>query len=285
MLTILSDPSMQRRFFWPLLCAGLMLATLLPIGIHTLMLDDLGIAYPSALPHKGWAVVPDHALIVFGMICLCKTLLRARQRTTLGRAAFVFFAVAAINQSLFRNPIMRNIVSTKWTIYPFIDNLPNVLRFAAITFLVLLCIRWMTTTALKVGFSFLIAVAIEFVVNPLLNLGFAGVIAANSSKEGDQLYNVPYDWHVDLPSYLTYIEPAMGAIAVAFIMRHFKVSPSGIALVIFALQGGPLFRLGFNLFYASTSWGAALLSEGQFTLEAMCLAILAAVTAVLLSRN
>jgi hypothetical protein len=242
MLKILPPRENRHRLFWPLLLAGLTLATLVPIGIHTVILDNVGIPYPEAFPRIGWAVVPDHALLVFGVICLDATLRRDRSSASIGRFSLIFLSVAAINQALFRLPIMRNVVSTKWTIYPFIDNLPEVLRFMAITLVVVATSRLVQTTPAKILSANLIAAAIDLFVSPSLHRAFAGIIAADSKREGDQLYNVPYDWHVDLPSYLTYAEPAAAALMTPIVLKRCGVSTVAIAAVIFALQGGPFLR-------------------------------------------
>ena len=69
-------PPVEDRpcFFWPLLVVGTMVTTMLPIGIHTVMLDDMGVLYPEALPRSGWVVVPYKALVVVGIIDMVERL-------------------------------------------------------------------------------------------------------------------------------------------------------------------------------------------------------------------
>lgn len=275
MSMMLPSPQDRSRLFWPLLAVGLTAATLLPIGIHTVLLDDLSVPYPSALPHLGWAILPDHALLVLGMIYLNRAIQWADGSRALERAAFIFAAAAALNQALLRIPIMRNVVSTKWTIYPFIDNMPVVLWFAAATGMVMLVSRLTIATLRTVSFAVALAVVLDRCVAPATNAAFGGVIAANARLEGEQLYDVPYDWHVDVPSYLTSVEPAIGAFAIAMVLRRLRWSPAAIATVIFALQGGPLVGVVLNIWYTPLSPPVAMLSEGQFTLEALALAALA----------
>ncbi len=282
MPTILPSPGNRTRFFWPLLAAGLTAATLLPIGIHTVLLDDLGVPYPSALPHSGWTILPDHGLLVLGMIYLNRAVHSADGSRVTGPAAFIFLVVAALNQALLRLPIMRNAVSTKWTIYPFIDNLPAVLWFAAATVMVMLATRLTTTTWRRLTVAAALAVVLDLCVAPALDSAFTRIIAANTAREGQQLYNVPYDWHVDVPSYLTFLEPALGAVLIAMVLRQLRVGPAATATVLFALQGGPLARVVLNIWYAPLSPPVAMLSEGQFTLQALALAALASSLAVLL---
>lgn len=65
-----SSPSDRRhgRSFWLRMSIGLLAATLIPIGIHTLLLDNLGVPYPAALPHTGLVIVPDHILLMGGSL-------------------------------------------------------------------------------------------------------------------------------------------------------------------------------------------------------------------------
>ena len=285
MIDASAKPRDDSRSFWRWGFAALAIMTVLPIGIHTVMLDNLGIPYPASLPRAGWAIFPDHALLLFGLIGLDAYLRRDPSQSTARRGMFLFLAVGAINQALLRLPLMRNVVSTKWTIYPFIDNLPAVLWFAVAVMLVIGVGALTTTAVRRLGAAALIAVLLDRLVSPAIDAAFAGIIAANSHREGDQLYNVPYDWHVDLPSYLTYVEPAIGALATAMVLRRLRVSPLAIAGVVFALQGGPFVRVLLNIWYAPLKAGTAVLSEGQFTFEAIALSVLAATFATLMIKT
>jgi hypothetical protein len=269
-------PSCNQRIghsLWLRLSIGLLAATLIPIGIHTVLLDYLGVPYPAALPHAGLAIVPDHVLLMGGIIVL-DAVMRRRGVKWAGRLAFLFLTVAAINQVLFRVPIMRNVVSTKWTIYPFIDNLPDMSRVGAMV-LAAMAINYLSQRVqTRVVLATISTLTVDIVVMPLIRAAFAGIIANNAMREGEQLYDIPYDWHVNVPSYLTSIEPAAGALIVALTLQRAKVRPWVSACVIFALQAGPLFRLALNPFYAPSGIALAILSEAQFTFEAIALALI-----------
>ena len=265
-----------RQRFWLWVLTALPIMTVVPIGIHTVMLDDLGIPYPSSLPRNGWVIFPDHALLLFGLIWLDTILRRDSSWNIARRGGTLFLAVGSINQALLRLPVMRNVVATKWTVYPFVDNLPAVLWFIVAVLLVMGVNNLKTNPIRKIGAAALIAILLDRLVAPATDAAFAGIIAANSHREGDQLYNVPYDWHVDLPSYLTYAEPAIGALATAIILRKLRVSSLATAGILFALQGGPFVRVLLNIWYALIPARTAMLSEGQFTLEAIALCLLAA---------
>lgn len=256
---------------------GLLAATLIPIGIHTLLLDELGVPYPAALPHTGLAIVPDHVLLM-GAIVVLDIIMRRWGVTIVRRLAFLFLTVAAINQALFRLPVMRNVVSTKWTIYPFIDNLPDLLRIVAMVLPAMVINRVARRYGTKLILATITTMAVDLALMPLIHAAFAGIIATNAKLEGDQLYNIPYDWHVDVPSYLTSIEPAVGALIVALLLHRAKVGTWVSVGVIFALQAGPLFRVALNPFYAPSSVPVAFLSEAQFTFQALALALIVVVT-------
>lgn len=274
----------HHRVFRLSFVMALAVMTILPIGIHTLMLDQLGIPYPAALPRTGWVTYPDHVLQMVGLVGL-QAYLRCHGMSAVRKGAFLFLVTGAINQALFRLPVMRNVVSTKWTIYPFVDNLPVVLWFAAATALVIIVGPLTTTVLRKLGAAAVIAVILDRIVAPKVAAKFASVIAANGRREGNQLYNIPYDWHVNVPSYLTYAEPALAALATALVLRRLRAGPGAIGGLLFALQAGPLFRVVLNIWYAPLNPPMAMLSEGQFTLEAVTLAALAAAAAVVLNND
>ncbi|MGI4795488.1 MAG: hypothetical protein ACRYG8_15720 [Janthinobacterium lividum] len=284
---MLLPPAKDRvSLFWVKLFVALLAATVLPIGIHTVMLDVMGIPYPSAFPKNGWASFPDHVLIVLGVLYLDAVLWRdPRPLSATRRIFFLFLTLAAINQALFRLPVMLNAVSTRWTIYPFLDNLPEVLRYAVITTLVVAVGRMASTVMRKIAAATLIALATYKVVAPWLSTVFASMVAVDQQREGDQLYNVPYDWHVNLPSYVIYLEPALAALSVALLLGQRRLSSIAITAIIFSIQGGPFFGTFLNSLYASSGPGLALLSKGQFTLEALALALLTSATSVMLIRK
>ena len=276
--TTFSSPDQRcDRSFWLSMSLGLLAATLIPIGIHTLILDELGVPYPAALPHTGLPIVPDHVLLMGGVVVL-DTIMRRRGVKIAGRLAILFLTVAAINQALFRLPVMRNVVSTKWTIYPFIDNLPDLMRIGAMVLAAMVINHVARRDGTKFVLATITTTAVDLALMPLIHAAFAGIIASNVKREGDQLYNIPYDWHVDVPSYLTSVEPAAGALIVALMLHLAKVGPLVSVGTIFALQAGPLFRVALNPLYAPSSMAIAVISEAQFTFEAIALALIVIVT-------
>lgn len=270
--------SERGSLLWVPLTLGLVAATLIPIGIHTVLLDDLGVPYPAALPHAGPAILPDHILLLLGIVSLDGTLRRLRSASLAIRLTFLVLTVAAINQALLRLPVMRNVVSTKWTIYPFIDNVPEVARLGTMVLAAVVINLMFRRYAPKIICAVVATAVIDLWFSPLLRQAFAGIVASNTKREGDQLYNVPYDWHVNVPSYITYIEPAAAALIVGLALRRAKMPLWMSICVIFAIQGGPLFRLPLNTLYAPSSPAVAILSEGQFTLQALALASIAVLT-------
>lgn len=275
----------RNRSFWLILGLGLLAATLIPIGIHTVLLDDLGVPYPSAFPHSGVAILPDQVLLMVGIIALDSALRRLKNVSLAGRLALLLLTVTAINQALLRLPIMRNVVSTKWTIYPFIDNIPEVARLGAMVVGAIAINLTLRRSGLKIMAAIATAAIVDLWFSPLLQRAFAGIQASNVAREGDQLYTVPYDWHVDVPSYLTFIEPAAAALVMAVALRRSDVQRWTSFAVLFAIQGGPLFRVLLNPFYTSSGLAMAVLSEAQFTFQALALALIAVETSRRLGKR
>ena len=162
-----SPDQSRSRSFWLPMSLGLLAATLIPIGIHTLLLDELGVPYPAALPHAGLAVVPDHVLLMGGVVVL-DAIMRRIGTTVTGRLAFLFLSVAGINQALFRLPVMRNVVSTKWTIYPFIDNLPDLTRIGAMVLAAMVINQFARRYGTRIVLVTIATTAIDLALMPLI---------------------------------------------------------------------------------------------------------------------
>ena len=111
-----------------------------------------------------------------------------------------------------------------------------------------------------------------------IDMLFVGVTTMTNKLEGDTKYFVPYDWHVNLPSYLTYSEAVLGACGVAAIVarqpgsRGHKVIVS--ALTIFTIGGGPVFKPFINIYLSGEEPVIAVLSYAQFTFETLALALM-----------
>jgi hypothetical protein len=268
---------------WRNLTAGAMVTLVVSLSVHAVMLQGLHVAYPYSFPKAGLARLPDGILSVLGAFYFSAHLPRdIRDRSDGVRCALLFLLLATIHESLFRGAFMEFINLSNFTLYPFLDNVPKLIPYAIIAIGVESWTRRKRSLFAHLVAAVLLAAIAILVIRPFANYVFAGVIHFTEAREGNQRYGLPYDWHILLPAYLTFLEPVVAALVIGHTIRP-KLPPKPItrffitAALILALKG-PVFAPLLNIFYANTSAFAAVLSYAQFTFETMALGFLTAAT-------
>ena len=255
----------------------------LALSVHAVMLQGLHVPYPSNFPATGWAKLPDGILSILGAMYLSAHLPdNIRKRSFSFRCAFLFLLLATIHEVFFRAPFMEFINLSNFTPYPFLDNVPKLIPLAVIAIGVEGWTRRKTSFTADLIVAVLLAAIAGLLVRPFANHAFAGIIKFTEAREGNERYGLPYDWHILLPAYLTFLEPVVAALVIGHAIRR-KLPPSSLlrfgitAALILALKG-PVFAPFLNVIYANLSPFAAILSYAQFTFETMTLGILTAAT-------
>ena len=280
---------LMERVSWPVLVAGAMLTLVLSLSVHAVMLQGLHVPYPSQFPHTGWARLPDSALSVFGAMYLSALLPERIQQLSLARrSVLMFLFLSTIHEVLFRAPFMEFINLSNFTLYPFLDNLPKLIPLAAVSVGVEAWTPVKRSFAANIIAAVLLAAMANLVIAPVATHAFTGVLTFTEAREGNERYGLPYDWHILLPAYATYIEPVIAALVIGWAIRH-QVSPEPFrrfattAVLILALKG-PVLSPVVNIHYANTSAITAVRSYAQFTFETVTLGILTALTLQLAAR-
>jgi len=272
-----------ERVSWPILIAGAIVALVLSLSVHAVMIQGLHVPYPSNFPYTGWPRLPDGILSVLAAIYLSAHLPERHRKSSLRlRCTVMFLFLATIHEDLFRGPFMEFINLSNLTLYPFVDNIPKLIPLAVIAIGVESWTRRGTGVTANVIAAVVIAGGVSLVVQPLANYAFAGVIEFTGAREGHQRYGLPYDWHILLPAYLTFIEPVIAALVIGLAVRN-KLPPApltrfGITAALILALKGPVFAPLLNVHYANTNAITAILSYAQFTFETMTLGILTALT-------
>ena len=117
-----------------------------------------------------------------------------------------------------------------------------------------------------------------FVVQPLIDGAFVRVLKGVAFLDLPQIYNEPFKGHVLVVIYATFIEAVIAAFAIAALVWG-QLSPSTprllvqfVSLVLF-LKGSVL-HVFLDSFWIRSPLPDALLSEAQFGLEALTMALL-----------
>ena len=205
---------------WPVLIVGAIITMVLSLSVHAVMLKGLHVPYPYKFPHTGWARLPDGILSAFGAIYLSAHLPQSiRKRGFALRCALVFFLLATIHETFFRDPFMEFINLSNFTLYPFLDNIPKLIPLAVIAIGVESWTRREHDFKANLVAAALLAAIDGLLVKPFANYAFTGVSYFTESQEGHQRYGLPYDWHILLPAYLTFFEPVIAALVVGRAVR------------------------------------------------------------------
>ncbi|HFK5510770.1 TPA: hypothetical protein ACGZ9U_001686 [Elizabethkingia anophelis] len=111
-----------------------------------------------------------------------------------------------------------------------------------------------------------------------MNSIFSPIIDSYAYLAHDPIYELPYDWHVLVPAYLTFAEPVIAA----FVIVHYiweklngKIWQKIILVgILICLIKGMLLPVFLFTPYLKLNFIAAIASEIQFTLEFLAVGIL-----------
>ena len=198
-----------------------------------------------------------------------------------------FLLLATIKESLFRAAFM-DIVNSTSVVYPIVQALPKLISLAitaasavySATFTRKQWTKWVAALVIS-AFTF-------FICQPIINALFDRLLTALAWMSGPSLYNPPYDYHILIPAYLSFLEPVIAAFFMAALI--WKNLPASITLRILAFTSlvlalkGPALKPFINIHFANSGALKAMLSEGQFSFEAITLGALTAITWAIASR-
>jgi hypothetical protein len=279
---MMSIPREAFKFVdWPKALIGMAVTCVIALSIHVVMLQVLNVPYPAEYPRSGWPVFTQTALSVLGLMWFYRLGQAQFSRFSLAARCLVLFVLAAmLREALIRGPVMDGFATTAW-IYSFVSSMPRL-----ITLLIISCLIVATAPLARRPWQMLVgAIAIAalayFVCTPLIGNAFGHLLESISYLSHDEVYKAPYGWQIEVPAYITYLEPVAACfIMAAWMWPGLSRTPSWrtlqFVLLVLAMDT-LLIRPFVYVFYANLSPMMALLSMGQFFLEALALALLTAV--------
>lgn len=176
---------------------------------------------------------------------------------------------------------MDSIVTTAWT-FSFLSNVPTLLVWLLLSILIvaiapLLKNLWLKLLAAVALYAFVFLGCRNLIVS-----AFNPILQHLSYLAHDEVYGLPYGMHVLIPAYLTYAEPVVACILIAALLckhldQRLPLRLLQFTLLILAIRHVLLAPIIFP-FYAKLPIPTAVLSIGQFSLEAIALAVFSALT-------
>jgi hypothetical protein len=256
----------------------MILTCIIALSVHVVMLQMLGVPYPSGYPAAGWPVFCSLTLTALALIYFYCLSIEEFARFRLPARCLLLFALAAmLGEALIRRPVMNGFATTAW-IYSFVDNLPRLITALLICCLVVPTAPKLSRPWQKILGALAIAAMLQFLCVPLIGKAFSHILASIAYLNHDEVYTAPYGWQIEVPAYITYMEP----VAACFIMvvlvwdrlaKNLLTRTLQFALLVLMINT-TLIRPFVYIFYATFSPVVALLSAGQFFLEALTLAVL-----------
>jgi hypothetical protein len=263
---------------WPKLALGVFIAAVCALSVHSIMLQGMGVPFPdlSLIPPVFKFLI--RVVAILGLIFFWQLASRKISTSFVKQWGLLFLVTAMLTENLIRGPLMQAYCTDAW-IFAFVGNIPKVLTIAVSSAIIVALTPRLQPIWQKVMAAFGIAALSMFAVTPLLGAAMAPVMQAiaHLAPQGEWCA-LPYGANVLIPAYITYAEPAIACMVMAMLAWD-QLSPSrGLRHVQFTVLILAInYQLLMPIVYASfakLSFMNALISEGQFALEALVLAML-----------
>ena len=270
-----------RRPRWLLLLVSIALTVVISLSVHVFMLDVLGIPHPDNTRAGQAATLLDKALSVIAVIVFYQAAQTMFARLSfLARCLLLATIYTMLGEVLLRNFIMDVVVSHDW-IYCLVLNLPRPIEYFVVCALVVAASPKLTRPWMMAAAGIMIAGLDFYAISPLVDRVFERLIASVEYLDTGNIYNPPYGWQVNVPSYLTFLEPVVASFAIAALTIGKSTSRRAwhfaqFVLLIMAMKHS-IVPIALYSFYEPRPLPAAILSESQFTLETLTMAILTAI--------
>ena len=264
------------RISWPKALAGMVLTCLLSLSVHVMMLQIFKVPYPSGYPSNGWPAFVSLALSVLGVMWFDELILQDDHASRpIRKYLQILILVAMLRESL-RLPIMDGFATTAWR-YSFVSDAPRVLMACLVCCAVAAMPR-LSRWWVKLFAALFVATVLQLIVQPFIHRSFAHVLASIAYLSHDEVYTVPYGWQIELPAYVTFMEPVIACfVMVSLVWGQLTGSllrRTSRFILLVMLVANALLRPFIYVFYSQLSLGLSLLSMGQFFLETFALALL-----------
>jgi hypothetical protein len=262
------------------LLLGMSVILIVSLSVHVFMLQVLRIPFPDFAGISAWAPLLNTALAVFALIVVCSEAQPKIARLSKTTQYIVVFLLYAMLKESFRGIFMNGIVTTGWG-FDIVAGLPSLAYTFVLSSLIVFLTPVLRSFWARVSGAAVLAGIAIFALRPLLGIIFASALKAAAHFDHPEVYSFPYGWQVLIPAYITYAEPVIACMFVAFLIWE-RLSEKTItrvlqfSLIILSIRGMLLPTFIYS-FYSKAKLPEAMLSESQFLFETLALAILTVV--------
>lgn len=270
----------KSRVNYTWLLPGMLLVLIVSLSIHVFMLQVLRIPFPDFAGISVWASLLNTALAVFAVSIVCSAAQVRIGRFSKGTQCILVFLLYAMLKESFRGIVMNGVVTTGWT-FDLVAGLPGLAYTFVLSSLIVFLVPIFRNIRARAGGSVALAGIAIFALRPAINSICAPMLKAVAHLDHPEVYAFPYGWQVLLPAYLTYAEPVIACMFVAFLVWDRLSEKPGMRILQFSLLilsiRGMLLPTFLYSFYSKAKLAMAMLSQSQFLFETLALAILTAV--------
>ena len=267
---------------WPLLIGGMTVTAVVAMSVHVVMFDVFMVPHPQLSSVPRAAIFVSEALSLIATTWLCRVLQPGLLTVPLPlRCLLVAALYAMLGEALLRNFLMDGVVSNAWR-FSLIENLTRPAEDLVACSLIVLLTPRVRSVWQVVALGVAIATVSALLINPALSGSLDRLTASFEYLDTGNIYNPPYGWQVNVPSYLTFAEPVLASfVIVALVWRKLAGSFTHrlvqFTLLIMAIKGAIVPTLVFS-FFQNMPVFRGIVSESQFGLEIMVLGLLTGIS-------
>lgn len=263
---------------WPMIVVALLVISPIALGVHAYMLDVRHIPYPQRDGVPIWAKYINEVGSAAAYIIFCG-LARDRLSSRFFRRLLVVAAIYCGLRATLRLFFINSYLTGAW-IYQGLTSSVRIIEFAIIVTVILLATPFLRGWRSRLIGGLAIAAIATFAIKPAMALMFAPAFDALSALDFPEFRLPPYNFQDNLVIYATYAETTVSCFAIAYLSwpalseRVWARMVQFAALIMFMKQSFvPTFLYSpFELL----PWPQAALSESQFALETLALAVMTA---------
>jgi hypothetical protein len=274
---------------WIKFGTGLLLTAILSLSIHAVMLQRFNVPFPDTTVIAKPYMFILRVFSALGLLYFWELACQKVSRSYVKQWILLFFIDAMLTESLFRGPFMDG-YCTNAIVFMWVSNVPKLLSIAVVCGLVVFMTPKLHNAWQKLAAAIVITAIYIYAATPLFGAAWGPVMSliARLAPTGEWC-KLPYGPDVLIPAYISYAEPVIACSVMALLVWHQLPKTKWIqyllfTLIVLAIKNqllSPFFYalLGKHTFFSN------LLSESQFALEAIALAILTGVTIAYSSRQ
>ena len=262
--------------FWIFLIAAAILVGAVSLSIHVVMLQGLGVPFPDRGGVTIWPRLLDSSLASLALIAFYAL---AQPRLS-GVAPWIRVLIVALLYAMLkevaRGAAMGGIVTTAY-LFNAAQALIPILHCIAVAILVVAITPLLRGPVAKLLGALGISALILFAIRPLIESVLGPWLQSISYLAHDDVYPFPYGAHVLFWAYVTYLEPLIACLIIALLVWPGLSARAPLRIVQFValillIKGSliPTFLYGF---YNASGVPLGMLSESQFLLETLALAL------------